>query len=51
MTIVGDLHAVTAAAPNVNVDGGGSGIKRIFDQLFDHGGGPFNHFTGRDLGG
>src|SRR5262249_12444944 len=42
-----------AAAPGLDVDAkvGGAGVERVFEQLFDDGSGPFDHFAGRDLVG
>jgi hypothetical protein len=46
-------HGYEATPPlgDLNADLAGIGIDGVLDELFDHGGGPFDHLTRRDLGG
>ena len=49
-SIVSDSDALDAALFQPYGDVGGTGVERVFEQLFDHGRGTFHHFAGGDLG-
>ena len=46
--VVGYLDKVGSPAHQAHSDAGGAGVDRIFDQLLQRAGGPFDHFTGSD---
>ncbi len=51
IAVIGDADQLAAAGFDFNADARGAGVERIFEQLFDHGGGAVNHFAGGDLVG
>jgi hypothetical protein len=49
--VVVDADQIEPAAADIDADGFGPGIERIFDQLFDDGGGALDGLAGGDAGG
>ena len=49
--VVGDLDELLAAGLDLDLDAGGAGIERIFEQFLDHRSRPLHHFAGGDLVG
>ncbi len=47
--VVHDADELAAAALDLDADAGGTGIKRIFEQLLDHRRRAVHHFAGGDL--
>jgi hypothetical protein len=47
--VVGDAQELAPALVDVDPDLGGARVERVFDQLLDGAGGPFDHFPGGDL--
>ena len=43
------VHVIHRAFFEFDIDAFGTGIQCVFDQFFDHGCRPFDHFTGGDL--
>ena len=50
-TVVADADQLAAALEQVDLHAGGAGVERVLDQLFDGGGGAFDHLAGGDLVG
>src|ERR1700741_4401702 len=51
VAVVRDADELAAAAFDLDADAGGAGVKRVFEQLLDHGRGAVHHFAGCDLVG
>ena len=51
VAVVGDADELAAAGFDLDADAGGAGVERVFEQLFDDGGGAVDDFAGGDLVG
>ena len=49
VAVVGDADELAAAGFDLDADAGGAGVERVFEELFDDGGGAFDDFAGGDL--
>ncbi len=49
--VVGDLDELLAPGLNLDLNAGGAGIERIFEQLLGHRSRTLHHFAGGDLVG
>ncbi len=49
--VVGDLNELLAATFDLDADARGSGVKGIFQEFLDHGGGALHDFASGDLVG
>ena len=51
VAIVHDADELAAASLDLDADAGGSGVERVFKQLFDHRSRAVDHLASRDLVG
>ena len=51
VAVVGDADELAASGFDLDADAGGSGVERVFEELFDDGGGALDDFAGGDLVG
>ena len=49
--VIRQPNQAAAAGLDIQAKLRGSGVERIFEQLFDDAGGPFDHFSGSDFVG
>jgi hypothetical protein len=48
-TVIAHADQTRTALLNIDFDARSTGIKAVFNQLFDHGRWPFDHFAGSNL--
>src|SRR5260370_42490200 len=49
VAVVGDADELAASGFDFDADAGGAGVERVFEELFDDGGGALDDFAGGDL--
>ena len=48
-TVIADAQAFDATLQQIDIDGAGTRIQTVLQQLLERGGGPFDHFAGGNL--